>query len=249
MSPGAVVVDVGSSGMVGESPLVVSLAWNRHAAVGEGSSWLTEAERAVLEALRVPKRIQDWRLGRWVAKEAVARALHAPDLPRPGVEILASPGGGPKAEVRVPGAWDPVTVSLSHAGGMGLAAAAVGHHRLGCDVEEVAPRSEDFVADYFTDDEALWILDDPRDKGLRANLLWSAKESALKALGEGLRRDTRSVHVTATLAPDHQPRGWGSLKVVSATGEAFAGVWRWALGFVWTLVAECPISVDGGPEA
>ena len=39
-----------------------------------------------------------------------------------------------------------------------------------------------------------------------ANLIWSAKESALKVLRTGLRRDTRSVDVS--LLPDPPVDGW-----------------------------------------
>jgi 4'-phosphopantetheinyl transferase len=64
--------------------------------------------------------------------------------------------------------------------------------RIGCDLELVDPRSAAFVRDYFTAAERAFVGADP----LAANLLWSAKESALKVLRTGLRRDTRTVEVT-----------------------------------------------------
>lgn len=227
----------------------VSLARASSSSVDEGDAWLTPAEAAILDRFRVSKRAADWRLGRWVAKEAVARALGAAALPRNAVEILAGAGGGPRARVMAPGEWPQVSVSLSHSAGVGFAVAAVVREadtmRLGCDVEEIAPRSEEFVSDYFTEKEAAWIragavpgeaaaaLD---AHAVRANLLWSAKESALKALGEGLRKDTREVVVRVEGAVPPGDGGWWPLVVETAIGDRFAGWWRVADGFVWTVV-------------
>ncbi len=52
--------------------------------------------------------------------------------------------------------------------------------------------SDAFVADYFAPEEQTLIAhSSPADRELMLALLWSAKESALKALREGLRLDTR----------------------------------------------------------
>ena len=117
--------------------------------------------------------------------------------------------------------------------------------RLGCDIEEIASRSEAFVSDYFTAEEAAWIRagDEgvgPGDRHVRANLLWSAKESALKALGEGLRKDTRGVVVEVeemdAESLEWAADAWRPLSVASSAGERFAGWWRVAEGLVWTVV-------------
>ncbi len=214
----------------------VCLAWATSSSVEEGDAWLTPTEAAILARFRVSKRAADWRLGRWVAKEAVARALGAPDLPRAAVEVLAGPGGGPRARTLARGAWPVVSVSLSHSAGTGLAAAVVGSVRMGCDVEKIAPRSDDFVADYFTSGEAAWIGSGGEERDVRANLLWSAKESALKALGEGLRKDTRSV-VVEVLGGDGMAAGeWQPVRVATAGGDSYSGWWRVRDGLVWTVV-------------
>jgi len=208
--------------------------------------WLTERERTVLRALRVPKRRTDWRLGRWAAKEAVVGAVGAAWLPRACIEILATTGGRPVARIHHPGAWPRVALSLSHAGDTGFAAALRGPAPLGCDVEQVTERSQEFVNDYFTADEAAWIRSVPGESALRANLLWSAKESALKALGEGLRMDPRCVPVVATGAGDGfalVPHG-GSLSV-GGPGRRFLGRW-WCTGpLVWTVVSDRARELDG----
>lgn len=225
----------------------VRLAWAPSSAVDPGDAWLTPAEAAIVGRFRVSKRAADWRLGRWVAKEAVARALDGAVAPH-DIEVLAGSGGGPRARVLAPGAWPGVAVSLSHSAGVGFAVAAADDGdplRVGCDVEEVAPRSEEFVADYFTEEEADWIRsgggDALGDRHLRANLLWSAKESVLKAMGEGLRKDTRSVPVevggplgfTTAGVP---PAGWHPLRASTALGAGVPGLWRVADGLVWTVV-------------
>jgi 4'-phosphopantetheinyl transferase len=231
----------------------VRLAWATLASVPEGDAWLTPAESAVLDRFRVSKRGADWRLGRWVAKEAVARALAAEGerggAPAPSeIEILAAPGGGPRARILTPGEWPSVSVSLSHSAGTGFAVAAAGILRIGCDVEEVAPRSDAFVSDYFTAGEVAWIWaggDEHApapERHLRANLLWSAKESALKALGEGLRKDTRSVVVDTEELDSAGLEGagdaWRPLRLTSADGSRFAGWSRISDGLVWTVVGQ-----------
>ena len=87
---------------------------------------------------------------------------------------------------------------------------------LGCDLELVEPRSDRFVADYLTAAEQQLVLGAGPERDLVANLIWSAKESALKVLRVGLRRDTRSVEVTLD--------GWGA---VTGSGAA-ARPGRWA---------------------
>jgi phosphopantetheinyl transferase len=61
-------------------------------------------------------------------------------------------------------------------------------------VERVDARSPDLFRDYFNESEHLYARegeDVTRDQ--RATLIWSGKESTLKALGKGLTVDTRTV--------------------------------------------------------
>src|SRR5581483_4678856 len=164
--------------------------------VPDSNDWLGPREREHVRTLTFLKRRADWRLGRWAAKCAIASLqnipLHADVLAQ--IEICPAPSGAPQVFLqRVLGE---VTISISHRSGAAICALAGLPARLGCDLEMVEPHSSGFVADYFTPDE--------RDLIERASscnrwrlvaLLWSAKESALKAMQEGLRRDTRSVIV------------------------------------------------------
>ena len=100
----------------------------------------------------------------------------------------------PKCVLR--GRAETVTISISHRNGIAICAVAVGIVKLGCDLEIIEARSDAFIADYFTAEEQELIAQGRQeDRLLLVSLLWSAKESALKALHVGLRADTRSVEV------------------------------------------------------
>jgi 4'-phosphopantetheinyl transferase len=104
---------------------------------------------------------------------------------------------------------------------------------IGCDVEIVEPRSDAFVRDYLTDRERRMVEAAGPARDLLANLVWSAKESALKVLGTGLRDDTRSVEVTVAEASPAELR-WSPLEVRTASGALFPGWWRRSGPFLLT---------------
>jgi 4'-phosphopantetheinyl transferase len=109
---------------------------------------------------------------------------------------------------------------------------------LGCDLELVEPRSDAFVLDWFTPvEQDLVAAAGPGDqRDLLANLVWSAKESALKVLQTGLRRDTRSVEVhVAEIAGRER---WARLVVEAEEGTAMPGWWRRYGDFVLTFAAD-----------
>lgn len=204
-------------------------------------AWLDpeEAERA--RSFVLPGRRLDFRLGRWAAKRAVAAwIVGCEDLAR--IAIRTSADGAPR--VLVDGEPAPVEVSFSHRDGRAACAVAPAGTRLGCDLEWVEPRSEAFLHDYFVPAETELVLLAPvEERPLFANLIWSAKESALKALKTGLRADTRSVEVNLL---DTTPKEWGRLEVVrQGTGEVFRGWWRREEGWVLTVVADPPPARPG----
>ena len=161
-----------------------------------GGEWLTAAERSRAEGLRYAKRRTDFLLGRWTLKLAVARALGWPDdlaeLAR--IEGRTAPSGAPR--LYVDGEPAARGVSLSDRAGCAVCLVAARTAAVGCDVEIVEPRSDAFVRDYLTEAERRLVQAAGPARDKVANLVWSAKESALKVLGTGLRRDTRSVEVT-----------------------------------------------------
>lgn len=160
--------------------------------VPPGDAWLSSREVAAQPGRRVARRAAEWRAGRWAAKLAVARRL---DADPSEVEILAAPSGAPEAWTRE--RHLPVDVSISHRDGRAVAVAAPAATGLGCDVEVIEPRPAGFAEDWFTARE-LGAVERaaPSDRDELVTLTWSAKESALKAVGAGLRIDTRRVEIS-----------------------------------------------------
>lgn len=224
--------------------------------------WLGATETVRLGTMRFAKRRADWRLGRWTAKCALASHLHltfeSEALAR--FDILAAPSGSP--EVFFDGHKSDVTISLSHRAGRALCAVGSLHQALGCDLELVEPRSSAFVVDYFsTEEQALVVRTPPADRLALITLLWSAKESALKALRTGLRADTRSVIVcldipargeqakswrgdaALSFSQSFESDRWHALSVHAESGERFHGYWQRAGEFLRTIVAAPPTSL------
>lgn len=214
-----------------------------------GDGWLGAGERRVLAGLRLDARRTSWRLGRWTAKLAL-RACAAPDAALDDLEVRAADDGAPEAFLRgAPLGWG---ISLTHRAGR--AAAVVGPLGVGfgCDLESVEPRSAAFVDDFFTDAERAWVWALPdAERPWAASLVWSAKESVLKALRVGLREDTRAVEVACAPAPPRGDAGrlpggalrWQPLRArVAATGQRFDGFWCALAGQVFTLAAAAPMA-------
>jgi 4'-phosphopantetheinyl transferase len=208
------------------------------------NDWLNASETVRLNGLRFPKRRADWRLGRWTAKRAVAVCLNLP-LDRhtlAGIEIRPAPSGAP--EVFLANTPAHATISLSHREGTAVCAVVLSTAALGCDLEMIEQHSDAFVADYFTAEEQKLVADTPAVDRLRLlALLWSAKESMLKALHAGLRLDTRSVIVR----PVHEDEdgecaadAWHPLRVSGANGQVFHGWWRYTDHLLRTVVAAPP---------
>ncbi len=189
----------------------------------------------------------DWRIGRWTAKNAVLASL---GVSAPGaldeVEIIAAPDGAPEAFVT--GRSAPLALSLSHRDGAAVCAVAPSGTAIGCDIEAVEVRSEAFVADWFTEEERAAVEASPLSwRSLVTTLVWSGKESTLKALREGLRLDTRDVVVRFAVSPGRLGRQWERFTVVGPGGCRFAGRWRRHLGHVFTVVVPAPWDSDPAP--
>ena len=197
--------------------------------------WLTSAEAERINSFRYTKRREETRLSRWTAKQAVARALGLPaaelaDLR--AISIRHASDGAPEAFVH--GEPAPVSISMTDRADWSVCIVTATSHGVGCDLELVEPRSRVFVADWFTVAEQRAVAAQPELHDVLANAIWSAKESALKVLRTGLRRDTRSVEVH--LQPESAD-GWSRLEVRSAEGEVFPGWWRRFDQFLLTCAA------------
>jgi phosphopantetheinyl transferase len=225
--------------------------------VPAGEDWLSDREAAIVSHMRFVKRRSDWRLGRWTAKCAVATCLTLPADPPAlaEIEIVAAPSGAPQVfRANLPVG---VMISLSHRDRVAVCALTSPEVALGCDLEVLEPHSDGFVRDYFTVEEQSLISQSPADRLWVVSLLWSAKESALKALGAGLRLDTRCVTVSISDGSPHCSAkeskhlsdsaltlmscgtdNWGRLQVSCMDGRIFQGWWHRTEKFVRTLVAD-----------
>ena len=210
------------------------------------NQWLSAREVLRLNAMRVPKRRADWRLGRWTAKHAVAVCLNFPTEPSSlaNIEIRAASSGAP--EVYLHDEPAEIAISLSHSSGTALCTVAPPGITFGCDLEVVESRSDGFITDYFTDDERELILRSPRqERSLLLALIWSAKESALKALRVGLRFDTRCMSVSPVDAWEltNDRDAWRSLSVRYSGGTVFHGCWRVQDHLVRTIVSDLSLLI------
>ncbi len=200
-----------------------------------GLAWLTDAEREVLSQFRVPKRRGDWLLGRWVVKRALI--LSGAAGTEEEVAILASVSGAP--DVFVLGQPADVSLSLTHSHGVAVAALGPAGIRLGVDLESIEERTPGFLGDWFTRAEQAFVMEaGVGEAALAATLVWSAKESVMKALREGLRIPPKAVEV----APESGPAD-GTWRLFEARGpgdDAWQGWWRAESGFVLCAVASPP---------
>jgi 4'-phosphopantetheinyl transferase len=178
----------------------------------DGDEWLSAAEAARLATLRVAKRRQEWRLGRWTAKQLVRGVmaergvwLESADIP-----IATLPSGAPTIDR--PDL--PFELSISHRRGRALCAIAPREGGpIGADIEQVAPRLPGFAAEYFTEEEQAQVAAvsaDADQRDLLITALWSAKEAALKALQVGLTVSTRTVSCLAHGVPSAE---WAPLRI------------------------------------
>ena len=212
--------------------------------------WLTPAESLAAAGMRTTKRRTEYLLRRWVCKRAVAAdaALPADLRSLSRIEVANHASGAPF--LRLDGSPRDRSVSLSDRAGWAICVLGAGREPVGCDLELVEPRSPAFLADFLTYAERTFVASRPADqRAVAANLVWSAKESALKVLRTGLRRDTRSVEVHLDGPGD--PRspaasGWSPLRVLTTEGGELPGWWRRDGQFLVTVVTEEP---SGTPRA
>lgn len=205
--------------------------------------WLEPDERKVLAGLKLEKRRQEWTLGRYAAKTLVASFVGSDALQ--GVRIVAAGDGAPEAYAE--GARVDVSLSISHRSGV-AACVLSPNASVGCDLEAVEPRTSRFVADFFTAHEAGLVehsADEQRD--LRVALTWSAKESTLKVLRVGLRRDTRCVEVDLR-GIEGAGAGWHPFTtVVSPENQTLHGWWRREGDLVLTIAGDGSCFSSGDP--
>ncbi len=197
--------------------------------VPDSFEWLSSYEADKAASMRFVKRRTEWILGRWTVKLAFSTLLgmqpESPFLSR--IEVRQTECGSP--EILLEGKRTDVEVSLSHSTQTAFCVLGPKGFSLGCDVEALEPRSMNFIEDYFTADEQARIAAAPVGERARlVNILWSAKESVLKALHVGLRESTNRVRVLKVGSGPPGGSGdetWWPL-LSCADGRLFRGFWR-----------------------
>ena len=204
--------------------------------VPPSQQWLAPAEVARLTTLRFAKRRTELRLGRWTAKLAIAAVLGLDHELLARIEVRPAPTGAPLPFVA--GRPAPIAISMTDRADWAVCAVAPPELAVGCDLELVEPRTDAFVRDWFTPAErdAVFAARTEQQRQVLANLVWSAKESALKVLRTGRRRDTRSVEVD--VVDPAGDAGWARLVVRAREGPVFPGWWRRYGDFLLTVAAD-----------
>lgn len=216
--------------------MTISWLLLRATSVPEGDDWLGPREREVLSGFRHAKRRAEYRLGRYAAKTLMASEANVDRFDR--IEIVAADDGAP--EPFIDGTRLGSCISITHRSD---AAACVldPDATVGCDLEVIEPRTSRFVRDFFTEDELDAVVGTPRElRDRRIALIWSAKESALKVLRVGLRRDTRQVEVELQ-GVDAADGMWHALSAtVRPENRLFMGWWRQEGDLVLTIMCNAP---------
>ena len=198
--------------------------------------------------MRFPKRRSEWLLGRWAAKSLIQSipAYHHYSLDQ--IEIRNTPEGAPY--IQLSGENTPADcLSISHSDHFALCALAPGLDlHVGADLEKIEPRTEMFILDYFTPMERQLVDSYPAEtRMIVVTLIWSAKESMLKALGVGLHWDTRMVEIReiGDLIPGNANHGkWQKMQVsdLQQGNRHWAAWWQRRSNFVITLVGFTTMS-------
>ncbi|HXI03211.1 MAG TPA: 4'-phosphopantetheinyl transferase superfamily protein, partial [Candidatus Saccharimonadales bacterium] len=169
---------------------------------------LSRAERERWRALKLPApRRLEWLLGRVAAKEAARRLLEDRWGLRPPpaeIEIRKDPEGRPFLQGRWISRVDaPLTLSLSHSGGLAVAVAGIAAgreapvasaHGIGVDVETIGRTNGEFAGAAFSPEEQSLFADlGEREREEWALRCWCAKEAVAKALGSGFMGNPRNL--------------------------------------------------------
>ena len=208
--------------------------------------FLGEEERHRLAGFRFEKRRSEWLLGRWTAKRLLQRCLEGKAAPN-RLQIFNEESGQPYV-VDASGGRMSGCLSISHRAGRAFCAwISEPGVRMGADLELLETRDPIFIEDYLSAGEkALALACSGLRRDLFVTLAWSAKEAVFKALGTGLRMDTRSVEVCGLdwLVQDRPvPPGWLPLEFASdVVLEPIQGWWRLDGDLIQT------IGVLGGEE-
>ena len=246
--------DVGRKSRPGGYPDQMQWLARGEGQVPTGQQWLTGAEAARAGAMRFTKRRNEYLVRRYAGKCAVAAAVGLPADPASlgRIGVLNRMTGAPYVEVD--GRTLGLDISLTDRAGWAVCLVGPDLGAVGVDLEIVEPRSAGFVSDFLTPAEQAVVASAPGPDGhdAAANLIWSAKESALKVLRTGLARRHPHGRGGPRGPRGHQHRrtgpsddGWQRL-TVSSGDSRFPGWWRRDGVFLLTMVAAS--GLDDPPQ-
>ena len=140
-----------------------------------GTRELSAEERREYAALSHDGRRRDWLAGRRAAKKAVSKHCA---VPSDQIRVVGQTNGAPLVVLRDRESWNPlpVSISISHHDGVGLAAVADSPTRVGVDLARLGEIDRDHHR-YFLTPAELMLVD-----RIDATVLWALKEAAWKAL-------------------------------------------------------------------
>ncbi len=137
---------------------------------------LTPAERREYDEQSHDDRRRDWLAGRQAAKEAVAAHCGVPPT---RVRLVRREGAAPSALLRSEDATPramPISISISHCDGLGLAAVADHPARVGVDLERAGQIEHEHLRYFLSPGERTVA------ERAGATFVWTLKEAAWKAL-------------------------------------------------------------------
>lgn len=214
---------------------------------GREVGFLSPIEEFRLSQMRFARRRQSFLLGRWAGKQLLRLHPECAHLPASSITIANRTEGGPYVQI---GEQElDVCISLSHR--ENEAVSALVHQpgvTIGVDLELVEEREQGLINDFFTPQESDQINLFPlEERSLAVTLFWSAKEAVLKALGKGLRVDSRKVNIEQA-QDSFRDDGWQALTASGPELEnCVCRLWwrRWGQ-FVLTLAIVSEKSFSNG---
>jgi 4'-phosphopantetheinyl transferase len=211
---------------------------------GEEAGFLSPDEKRHLARLRFEKRRTDWLLGRWAVKSLLMRSRMLVHVTQMDFIQIANEGSGAPYVTDLEGVRLPGCISISHREGAAFCVySPTPHVRLGADLELIERKEASFFADYFTSAEKSIALQcNEKERDLAILLAWSGKEAVFKALGTGMRMDTRSVETGGFEWIKDQAiteNEWYDLTLSCQLADtAFHGRWMLRGSYVLTLATK-----------
>jgi 4'-phosphopantetheinyl transferase len=192
-------------------------------------SFLSPGERKKAASLRFTKRRDEWLQGRMTAKKLLlASAPEYRTLSFQDIEILNAASGLPYYTLDG-GRELPIHLSISHREKMAFCALTYDLEvSIGADLEKIETYADSFIDTFFSDREIEWIHSCPsEERDLKLVLIWSMKEAVFKALGQGLRLDTRHVEIVVGNEIDDAEFQWNSVEIKPVWEEEGKWIARW----------------------